>query len=170
MAETWIPKDFQDEGRCFLFDIKAAALWWRMGRGKTVTAASAGADLIDLGLSNKILVVAPMRVATQTWPNEFKKWDHLSGLRWQVVRGTAKQRRQQVMRDADVYLINWELLPWLVDEFKLTWKWDTLILDEASKVKNQATSKYAAVKTLRQLQLVSRLIELTGSPSPNGHQ
>jgi len=64
--------------------------------------------------------------------------------------------------------VNWENLPWLVDEFKLVWKWDTLVLDEASKVKNQSTAKYRAVKELRMKQLVSRLYELTGSPAPNG--
>lgn len=168
MSEIWRPKDFQDEGRCFLFDTSAAALWWRMGRGKTVTTASAGADLIDIGLARQILVVAPVRVATSTWPNEFRKWQHLSGLRWQVIRGTAKERRQQALRKADVHLINWELFHWLLDEFKLDWRWDLVILDESSKVKSQSTRNYNTVKEIRQKQLTDRLWELTGSPSPNG--
>lgn len=168
MGEVWKPKDFQDDGRCFLFDNRAAALWWRMGRGKTVTAATAASDLIDLGFAGKILVVAPKRVATQTWPNEFKKWDHLSGLRWSVITGNAKQRREATLVNADIFFINWENLAWLVQEFMVGWRWDTLILDEASKVKNQSTGYYKSVKTLRMDGRVKRLYELTGSPAPNG--
>jgi len=169
MGEIWKPKDFQDEGRCFLFDQKAAALWWRMGRGKTVTTASAMADLMDLGFAGKILVVAPKRVATQTWPNEFKKWDHLSGLTVSVITGTAKQRKAAAEKNADVYLVNWENLHWMVDQFPgVSWKWDTLVLDESSKVKSQSTRNYKMVKHLRANKLVSRLYELTGSPAPNG--
>lgn len=168
MSELWKPKDFQDEGRCFLFDNKAAALWWRMGRGKTVTTASACADLLDLGMAGKILVVAPKRVAVQTWPNEFKKWQHLNGLKYSVITGTAKQRKAAANKNADVYFINWETLHWLVDEFILTWKWDTLVLDESSKVKTQGTRNFKTVKRLRMEKKVTRLYELTGSPAPNG--
>jgi SNF2 family DNA or RNA helicase len=168
MSEIWKPKDFQDEGRCFLFDHKAAALWWRMGRGKTVTTASAFADLLDIGLSGKILVVAPKRVAKQTWPNEFKKWDHLSGMRWSTIIGTAKQRKEAANRNADVYFTNWENIAWLLDEYKIGWKWDTVVLDEASKVKSQSTRNYKTVKHLRMHKMVDRLYELTGSPAPNG--
>lgn len=165
---VWTPKDYQADGVGFLLGTRAAALWWRMGRGKTATTATAVADAIDVGFSGKALVVAPKRVATQTWPNEFKKWDHLSGLRWIALTGSRKQRIIDAQRDADVYLINWEMFPWLVDEFKLRWKWDLLVLDEASKVKNQGTANYKAAKTLRQNNLVSRVVELTGSPAPNG--
>lgn len=166
MSEIWRPKDFQEQGRLFLNDTPAAALWWRMGRGKTVTTATAMADLIDIGMARRGLVVAPVRVMSQTWPNEFKKWAHLNGLKYQVIRGTPKQRRAQALAKADIHLINWESLHWLVDEFKGQWPWDLVTLDEASKVKNQGSRTYQVTKEIRPE--IKRIIELTGSPATNG--
>ena len=168
MSEIWKPKDFQDEGRRFLFDRKAAALWWRMGRGKTVTTATACVDLLDLEMASNILVVAPKRVATQTWPNEFKKWKHLRGQKWSLITGNAKQRRAAVEKRADFYFVNWENLHWLKEEYFLSWKWDVVVLDESSKVKSQSTRNYKTVKALRMAKKIHRLYELTGSPAPNG--
>lgn len=166
MSQIWLPKDFQEQGRLFLNDTPAAALWWRMGRGKTVTAATAMADLLDIGMARRCLVVAPVRVMSQTWPNEFKKWQHLSGIKYQVIRGTPKQRRAQALMPADVHFINWEALHWLVEEFKLEWRWDLVILDESSKIKNQSSRMYQSIKEIRPE--IKRIIELTGSPATNG--
>lgn len=166
MSEIWKPKDFQEDGRLFLCDTPAAALWWRMGRGKTVTSATAAADLLDTGLSRRVLVVAPVRVVTNTWPNDLKRWDHLSGVRYKIIRGTPKQRRLAALAEADFHLINWEMLHWLVDEFKHDWRWDTVIFDEASKLKNTNSRTYKVAAEIRPE--VKRVIELTGSPASNG--
>lgn len=169
MTEIWKPKDFQEEGSRFLYNTPAAALWWRMGRGKTVTAASAAVDLLDLGQVVRVLIVAPVLVASQTWPNEFKKWEHLADVELQLIRHTkADKRREQALNPtAQVFLINWEMLHWLVAEFGgAAWRWDMLILDEASKVKNQGSRMYKAVEEIRPH--VKRVVELTGSPATNG--
>lgn len=171
MSREWEPKDFQDAGSMFLYNTPAAALWWRMGRGKTATAATAAVDLLDLGQARRVLIVAPVLVATQTWPNEFKKWDHLAGVNLQVIRHSdvGKRRAQALNPKADVFLINWEMLHWLVAEFpEGEWRWDTVILDESSKVKNQGSRMYKAVEAVRPF--IRRITELTGSPATNGLQ
>ena len=108
-----------------------------MGLGKTVITLSAVADLLwDSFQVSRVLVIAPLRVARDTWPVEVKKWDHLSGLRISVAVGTETERRVALMRDADVYVINRENVQWLVEKSGVAWKWDMLVVDELSSFKN----------------------------------
>jgi len=167
MSEIWTPKDYQEEGLDFLSSTPAAALWWRMGRGKTAVAATHAMEAMDVGLSRRVLVVAPKRVALQTWPSEFNRWEHLSGVRLQVIAGSAQQRAQKAAVNADIHVINWENLEWL--RLNSEWWWDTVILDESSKIKAGPSSvRWRGLVELRKSGDIKRMVQLTGTPSPNG--
>lgn len=147
------------------------ALWLDMGLGKTVTVLSAvnllKYDSFEIG---RVLVVAPLRVAKYTWPEEVSKWDHLRHLRVSVVAGLSPdERRIALERDADIYVINRDLVPWLVDymlsRWRASWPWDVLVLDEASSFKNPAGKRFKALRKLAPK--MRRIIELTGTPTSN---
>lgn len=166
MSEWLHEADYQTQGRQFLFDTKACALWWRMGRGKTVTTAMAAADLIDIGLAKRVLVIAPKRVAVKTWPAEFSRWDQLSGVSHvNLSVPGSPARKQRVKMPTDFNFINWELLPWLVENYQDRWLWDMVIVDESSKIKTQGVWWKGLASVRRKIR---RIVELTGSPSPNG--
>ncbi len=167
MTRSWYRDraDYQLQGQDFLFENKVAALWWRMGRGKTAAAACAATQLIDLGFARRVLVIAPKRVAIKTWPQEFRDWDYLSGVRHVTITGKRTTFAKQIQIPTDFNFINWENLPWLVENYKNNWLWDYVILDESSKVKTQGTWWKSLVQVRR---YIKRLVELTGSPSPNG--
>lgn len=167
MTRSWYKEraDYQLNGQDFLFDCKAAALWWRMGRGKTAVAGAAAAQLIDLGFSKRVLVIAPKRVACKTWPTEFDTWDYLSGTRHVTLTGKRKDMPKLIHLPTDFNFINWENLPWLVETYANNWLWDYVIIDESSKIKTQGTWWKSLVSVRRH---IKRVVELTGSPSPNG--
>lgn len=115
---------------------------------------------------NKILVIAPLRVASDTWAREIEKWDHISHLTVSKILGTAKQRKAGLAAEADIYVINRENIPWLVEEVGRDWDFDTVVIDELSSFKNASSKRFKALKRVRPL--ISRLIGLTGTPAPNG--
>ena len=117
-------------------------------------------DSFDCG---KVLVIAPKRVAEDTWPKELAKWDHLKGLSYSLVMGTVKQRREALRRKAFLYIINRENVAWLVDNYR--WDFDTLVIDELSSFKSPKAQRFRALKRVRPL--VKRVIGLTGTPAPN---
>lgn len=112
-----------------------------------------------------MLIVAPKKVAEATWQDEAAKWDHLSELRLSTVLGSAAQRKATLASPADIYIINRENVPWLVETFGRAWPFDMVVLDEASSFKNPAAQRFKALKRVRPR--IARIVELTGTPAPN---
>lgn len=116
---------------------------------------------------NKVLVVAPLRVAEDTWTKESAKWDHLRGLRVVRVLGSQAQRiRCALETDADIYCINRENIPWLVKYYGTEWPFDGVVLDELSSFKSPSSKRFKAMRKVRPL--IKHIVGLTGTPSPNG--
>lgn len=115
---------------------------------------------------NKVLVVAPLRVAEDTWTKENAKWDHLQGLRVVRVLGSQAQRICALETDADIYCINRENIPWLVKYYGTDWPFDGVVLDELSSFKSPSSKRFKAMRKVRPL--IKHIVGLTGTPSPNG--
>lgn len=138
---------------------------WVCELGKTVTTLTAIDDLLFLGEVNKVLVIAPLRVAEDTWSTEVDKWDHLKHLRISKVLGTPKQRVQAINRPADIYVTNRENVEWLVREYFNNWTFDMVVIDELSSFKSPKANRFKALRKVRPY--FSRIVGLTGTPAPN---
>ncbi|MEO1042352.1 MAG: DEAD/DEAH box helicase [Pseudomonadota bacterium] len=158
----------------FIKDTAKGALWVDMGLGKTVSTLTALADIYDGFDLHRVLIVAPKRVAQSTWPAEIGKWAHVSHLSHRVISGTPAQRNAIIEHDTStIHLIGVDLLPWLIKEIcgeKISrlgrWPYDTIVLDESSGFKNRSAKRFKALR--RVLPRVENLVELTGTPAPNG--
>lgn len=138
-----------------------------MGLGKTVISLTAIADLLfDSFEAHRILVVAPLRVARDTWPAEIAKWEHLQHLTYAVCVGTPKERRAALMAGADITIINRENLGWLIDSSGFDFDYDMVVIDELSSFKNHKSKRFQSLMKVRSK--VKRIIGLTGTPSSNG--
>lgn len=134
--------------------------------GKTISTLTAINDLIRNRFeTQKVLVIAPIRVARDTWPEEIHKWDHLDGLTVSPITGTAKQRQDAANRRADIYTIGRENIPWLVKHHGGRWPYDMVIIDELSSFKNPQAKRFKALKKVRPK--IQRIVGLTGTPAPN---
>ena len=161
------PHDYQRYAISFLKEHPVSALFLDCGLGKTSITLTAMNDMLfDSFDISKVLVVAPLRVATIGWPAELRKWDHLRNIRMSVVSGTASERRKALMADADVYVINRENVQWLIEDSGVPFRFDCLVLDELSSFKNHHAKRFKALLKVRPF--VSRVIGLTGTPSANG--
>lgn len=151
----------------FIVHHSEAAILLDCGCGKTVITLTAIEELIRGQLEvNKVLVICPIRVA-QVWADEIQNWEHLSGLRYSIAVGAASERRYALNQEADIYVINRDVVPWLIDEYGgKNWKWDMLVLDELSSFKNPQAKRFKALLKVRGK--VSRIVGLTGTPSSNG--
>lgn len=145
----------------------AAGLLLDMGLGKTVSTLTAINRLMyeDLEIS-KVLVIAPKRVAEDTWVKEVDKWDHLKHIRISRVLGTERQRKDALRADADIYVINRENVCWLVAYYHGTLPFDMLVIDELSSFKSPKAQRFKALRLVRPQ--FSRVVGLTGTPAPNG--
>ncbi len=114
----------------------------------------------------KVLVIAPLRVAKNTWPNEIVKFEEVNGLTYSVVTGSAKERKKALEKNADIYIINRENLPWLVDKSGVPFDFDMVVIDELSSFKNWESKRFRAMMKVRPK--VKRIVGLTGTPSSNG--
>ena len=185
MSKPFIPRGrFQTEATQFLLRNPRANLHVDMGLGKTIMVLNAIDSLIIAGELNPVLVVAPLRVATNTWGDEIAKWDHLSYLRVSPIVGDKEKRGDALRKEADIYTINFENLPWLVDELKDSWPFRTIVIDESTRLKSHrshfrakkggtatlvctsgvrssAIARLSFTKTLR-------FWNLTGTPAANG--
>lgn len=165
----FIPHDYQRHCIDYIKDHDIAALFLDMGLGKTIITLTALNELmLDYVKAYKVLIIAPLRVARDTWPNELKKWDHLKNLKMSVVMGTRKKRVQALQTPAHLYAINRENLKWLVDYYdknKLDWDFDTIVIDELSTFKNHQSQRWKALRSVRPR--CRRIIGLTGTPAPN---
>ncbi|TWH46350.1 DEAD/DEAH box helicase [Sporomusa sp. KB1] len=161
------PHQYQEYATQRILDTPFIALLLEMGLGKTVSTLTA-IDLLlhDYFDSGKVLVIAPLRVADDTWAREVDKWDHLRHLRISKVLGSADQRRRALRANADIYVTNRENVEWLVGELGTKWDFDTVVVDELSSFKNHQSKRFRALRRVRPM--IKRVIGLTGTPAPNG--
>ena len=161
------PHDYQAYAIDYIETHPVAAVLLDMGLGKTVISLTAIADLLfDSFEAHRILVVAPLRVARDTWPAEIEKWEHLQHLTYSVVVGTPKERRAALMANADITIINRENLQWLIEDSGFPFTYDMVCIDELSSFKNHKSKRFQALMKVRPK--VKRIIGLTGTPSSNG--
>lgn len=157
---------YQREAVQFIKDKPSCALWLDMGLGKTVSTLTAISDLLDEGKATRILIIAPLRVALSTWPNEVKRWGHLADLYIHQLAGlSAATRLRAVGAPYKISVINRELVPWLVQHFGQRWPYDTVVIDEASAFKSTQAKRWRALRSV--LPKVKRMIELTATPASN---
>ncbi|MBR6987320.1 MAG: DEAD/DEAH box helicase [Clostridiales bacterium] len=161
------PHKYQTFAIEFIKNHPVAAILLDMGMGKTSIVLTALNYLMFESFEvQKVLIIAPLRVARNTWSDEIKKWDHLNGLRYSIAVGTAAERRKALMADADIYIINRENVPWLVEKSGLPFDYDCVIVDELSSFKNWQAKRFKALMKVRPK--IRRIVGLTGTPSSNG--
>ncbi|MDB7995963.1 DEAD/DEAH box helicase [[Eubacterium] siraeum] len=161
------PHDYQRYAAEFIIAHPVAALLLDMGLGKTSITLTAINDLLfDSFEIHKVLVVAPLRVARDTWSAEIEKWEHLKNLRYSVVVGPAQERLKALCTPADIYIINRENIQWLVEESGLTFDFDMAVIDELSSFKNHQSKRFKAFMKVRPK--LKRIVGLTGTPASNG--
>lgn len=156
---------YQRQAVQFIHDRRRCALFLDLGLGKTVSSLTAVADLIDGFMVQRVLVVAPLRVANSVWHKEAANWAHLEHLTFGICTGSVKQRTDALEKGADVTVVNRENVQWLVDLYKKKWPFDCVIIDESSSFKNPSAKRFKALK--RVLPLTEYMVLLTGTPSPN---
>lgn len=163
----YIPWPYQDFAKEHVRDNPGAGLIMDMGLGKTVIVLTALNELMFDELEvNKVLVIAPKRVAECVWTDEAAKWDHLRHLKFSIVLGTERQRKEALRVKADIYVINRENVMWLIAHYGGAIPFDTVVVDESSSFKNPSSRRFKAIRTVRPK--IKRLIILTGTPIPNG--
>lgn len=164
---AFVPYPHQRAGIDWIVQRNACALLWGMGTGKTVTTLTAIDKLLNDYLEDgPVLVIAPKRVAENTWSKEASKWEHLHHLRVSKVMGTEKQRLDALNVRADIYVINRENIVWLVEKLMLRWPFPIVVIDELSSFKSAQAKRWRALRKVRGR--IRRLIGLTGTPRPNG--
>lgn len=161
------PHDYQRYAIDYIETHPVAAVLLDMGLGKTVISLTAVSDLLfDSFLVHRVLVVAPLRVARDTWPAEIRKWEHLSGITYAVAVGTARERKAALLQGADVTIVNRENLVWLIEGSGVPFDYDMVVVDELSSFKNHRSKRFKALMKVRPT--VKRIVGLTGTPSSNG--
>lgn len=161
------PHDYQRYAISYIEEHPIAAVLLDMGLGKTSITLTALNDLLfDSFDVHKILVVAPLRVARNTWSAEIGKWNHLVDLKYSVAVGTEKERIAALSRQADIYIINRENIPWLIEKSGMDFDYDMIVIDELSSFKNWQAKRFKALMRVRPG--VKRIVGLTGTPSSNG--
>lgn len=155
------PHEYQQFATDFILSHPVSFLILSMGLGKTVITLTALWNLLfDYFAVGSILVIAPKRVAENTWPAEIKKWEHLSWLTFSLVMGNRKKREEALERKADIYIINRENVAWLVESCRRTF--DMIVVDELSSFKSPKAQRFKALKKIRPM--ASRIVGLTGTP------
>lgn len=163
------PHKYQEIAINKMINTQRCGLFLDMGLGKTSITLSVVEYLMYKEFEiSKVLVIAPLRVAEDTWATEASKWDHTRHLKISKVLGTPKQRRQALAREADVYIINRENVKWLCDELSCIggWDFDMVVIDELSSFKSSKAQRFKALR--KYIPLASRVVGLTGTPAPNG--
>lgn len=161
------PHEYQNYATDFILSHPISAVFLEMGLGKSVITLSAIFDLcLDSFLVCKVLVIAPLRVARDTWPSEIKKWEHLKGLSYSVAVGTEKERIDALMTRSTLYIINRENVDWLVNKSGIPFDFDMVVIDELSSFKSYGAKRFKSLLKVRPS--VNRIVGLTGTPSSNG--
>ena len=159
--------EYQAYSTNFILEHPVSAIFLDCGLGKTVITLTAIDELMyDRFEVSKVLVIAPLRVAANSWPSEFAKWDHLKGLTYSVVLGSELERKAALQKEADVYIINRENVQWLVEKSGAPFDFDMVVIDELSSFKSHTSKRFKSLLKLRPR--VRRIVGLTGTPSSNG--
>ena len=163
----FIPHEYQRFCIQKIIDIKKVGIWQDMGLGKTVTTLTAVKELkYNRFQVRRVLIIAPKKVAEGTWTKEAAKWDHTKMLRVSPVLGSQTKRIRALNTPADLYIINRENVVWLVDYYRNAWPFDMVVVDESSSFKSHSAKRFKALASVGSY--IDRLVELTGTPSPNG--
>lgn len=163
----FIPHDYQRYVTSYIEENLISAIFLDMGLGKTIITLTAIFDLtLDSFQVRKVLVIAPLRVARDTWPLEIEKWDHLKGLKYKVAVGTEAERKAALMQKAQVYIINRENVDWLINKGRVPFDFDMVVIDELSSFKSHQAKRFKALMKVRPK--VNRIVGLTGTPASNG--
>jgi hypothetical protein len=144
-----------------------------MGLGKTAAVLSALKKLLDNFACRGVLVFAPLKVATLTWPDEVNKWDHLQGLDYVVIRGTIQDRLRLLSEHHEIYIVNYDIMQWMCEWIiacRDDLPFDTLVLDESTKLKSSASKRFKQFKVVATSSLFKRVIEMTGTPMPEKYE
>ena len=161
------PHAYQSYAISYIEEHPIAAVLLDMGLGKTSITLTAVFNLLfDSFDVHKVLVIAPLRVARDTWPAEIKKWEHLSFLTYAVAVGTVKERKEALMQNADITIINRENLQWLVEDSGMPFDYDMVVIDELSSFKNHQSTRFRSL--MKKRPHIRRMVGLTGTPSSNG--
>lgn len=161
------PHDYQTQATGFIEEHRQAAVLLGMGLGKTVITLTAIWNLLlDSFQARRVLVIAPLRVARDTWPAEAAKWEHLGGLTTVVAVGSKQQRLNALAAGAMVTIINRENVPWLVKHLGKAWDFDMVVIDELSSFKSHTAQRFKALASCRPA--ITRIVGLTGTPASNG--
>lgn len=161
------PHEYQSYATEFILSHPISAVFLEMGLGKSVITLSAIFDLcLDSFLVCKVLVIAPLRVARDTWPAEINKWDHLKGLSYSVAVGTEKERIDALKKQSTLYIINRENVDWLVHKSGIPFHFDMVVIDELSSFKSYGAKRFKSLLKVRPR--IKRIVGLTGTPSSNG--
>lgn len=160
------PHKYQSYATDFIINNPIAAVLLEMGLGKSVITLTAMKMLFESETICKVLVIAPLRVARDTWPQEIKKWDHLKGMKYAVAVGTEAERKAAVLRNEPVTIINRENVDWLINKSGLPFDFDMVVIDELSSFKSYGAKRFKALLKVRPF--IKRIVGLTGTPSSNG--
>ena len=161
------PHNYQTYATNFILEHPESAVFLDMGLGKSVITLTAILDLcLDRFEISKVLVIAPLRVARDTWSTEIQKWDHLKPFTYSVVVGTVAERKAALQKKAHIYLINRENVSWLVEESGFPFDFDMVVIDELSSFKSYQAKRFRSLLKVRPT--VKRIVGLTGTPSSNG--
>ena len=161
------PHEYQRYVINYIEDHPFAAVLLDMGLGKTSITLTAIADLLfDSFEVHKVLVIAPLRVARDTWSAELQKWDQLHHLTYSVAVGSEAERKAALTKKADIYIINRENVQWLIEKSKLPFDYDMVVVDELSSFKNHQSKRFKALMQVRPR--IKRVVGLTGTPASNG--
>ena len=163
----FVPHAYQKHCIDKIIELDKVGLFLDMGLGKTVTTLTAIKELkYNRFQVRKVLIIAPKKVAEGTWTKEGDKWDHTQMLRVSPVLGSEKKRIKAINTPSDLYVINRENVVWLVDYYRNAWPFDMVVIDESSSFKNHSAKRFKAL--VQVMSKIKRLVELTGTPSPNG--
>ena len=161
------PHEYQQYATDFIIKNPTAAVFLEMGLGKSVIALTAILELcLERFEISRVLVIAPLRVARDTWPAEIQKWDHLKNLTYSVAVGTANERRAALRQKTFVHIINRENVQWLIEDSGIPWQYDMVVIDELSSFKSHQSKRFKSLMKARPG--VRRMVGLTGTPSSNG--
>ena len=161
------PHDYQRYATEYIESHPEAAVFLDMGLGKTsITLTAINNLLFDYFDAHRILVIAPLRVARNTWSDEIEKWDHLHHLTFAIAVGSEKERLEALRKQADITMINRENLQWLIEKSGQPFEYDMVVIDELSSFKNHQAKRFKALMKVRPK--VKRIVGLTGTPSSNG--
>jgi SNF2 family DNA or RNA helicase len=162
-----VAHDYQQYASTFIETHPASAILLSCGLGKTIITLTAVHNLLfDSFEVRKVLVIAPLRVARDTWPAELTKWDHLQLLRVSVAVGSTAERIEALRTKADLYIINRENVQWLIEESALPFDFDMVVVDELSSFKNHRSKRFRAL--MKRRPFIRRIVGLTGTPASNG--